>query len=182
MIKPARLALICWSSFAAAQGPVREGPGERLDPRTHGPTTIESMDRVASRLARSADATQTHDARNPHTAGEWYVPSRRAMGVPHSGRHQVINRFGDPCMGIQFPEPAFVEGAWFTAGGTRGVSAHSVQAVGFRSEVPITRSSWSPTLGPTPIYLPLCFDGVDRIEIHARGRDQRAWLAMDDLE
>jgi hypothetical protein len=154
--------------------------GERLDPGTYGPSYVESMSAV---LQRDRLAPPMPEHRQSHgQPGEWAVPSPQATTNPHSGKHNVVNKWGDTRMGIGFPSSVDVEGAWFSGQAAQGVWAPSIQAVGYRAGQEVARTDWFNNIGPQPIWFAMHLSDVDRIVIVAAPAfDNAGWYAMDDL-
>jgi hypothetical protein len=154
--------------------------GDRIGPDAIGPSWIESLD-VAVQRDRDAGPWPNRKARNGEQ-GSWVVPGRRATTFPRSGLHNVVNKWGDTRMGIRFPEPVDVGGAYFAGQAGTGVWAPGVKAIGYRGEAIIAETGWLRDIGPEPRWLAMSFRAVDRIEIVAEpAYEGGGWYGMDDL-
>ena len=82
--------------------------GERLDPSTYGPSFVETMEAALERdrLAPPIPGCKERQGQ----PGVWAVPMPQATTKPHSGQHNVVNKWGDTHMGIGFPRPVDVKG------------------------------------------------------------------------
>ncbi len=184
----ASLAILCLVRPPLSLGddaipPGTVSSGETLDPAYYGPAIVEGMDAVLARdRARRPGADANPKARNGQQ-GIWVVPSSRATYYPHSGRHNVVNKWGDTRMGIAFPDAVDVQGAWFAGqGGGEGVWAAGIRVLGYRDGRHTCTTEWFPSVGRTPEWFAMELLDVDRIVIEARPVYGGAgWYAMDDL-
>jgi hypothetical protein len=155
-------------------------PGERVNPSTYGRSYVESMEAVLERDRLAPPMPEQKERRGQ--PGVWAVPTPQATTKPHSGMHNVVNKWGDTHMGIGFPAPVNVEGAWFSGQAATGVWAPSIRVIGYRSGKEVARTDWFNNIGPQPDWFPMNLSGVDRIVISAAPAfDNAAWYAMDDL-
>lgn len=165
--------------LAAAQ-PVE--PGERIDSSGYGPGVVESMALVQLRdYVRQGEVSQQSSERAGRH-GEWVVPGPGVDMHPHSGQKYAVNKWGDTRMGVGFPEPADVVGAYFSGHGDASAWSPGIQIVGYRQGLEVSRSAWLESLSGQPVWFALAFDDVDRIEVLARPIVNGAgWYGMDDL-
>ena len=154
-------------------------PGERLDPATYGPGVVESM---AAVTARDQYMPRPYPKNLKHDHGTWAVPSRRATTFPHSGVHNVVNKWGDTRMGIRFPELVDVQGAYFAGQAGEGAWTTGLRAVGYRHDRQVQESAWFFDVGEQPRWFEMNLKGVDRIEIVSMPvLNGGGWYGMDDL-
>jgi len=154
--------------------------GELLAPSTFGPGIVESWeDGVARDLLRAPlPATK---ARNG-AQGSWVVPGHTENMRPHSGKKCLINKWGDTRMGISFPEPVDVYGAYFAGQAERGVWAPAVWAIGYRDGEVVQETELFMDIGEQPAWFAMNLRGVDRIVIAAHPIVAGGgWYCMDDL-
>jgi hypothetical protein len=171
------------TSAAAAATSEAEGlQGERLDPRTaFGPAWIETMAEAVER-ERENPSPKEHQKSRGDAQGFWATPARRVLGEAHSGRMYLSNRWGDTRMGIEFPEPVRVEGAWFRAQGQDTVQTDGVRLLGYRGEELVGETAWLESLDDSWRELAAGLDGVTRLVVEARAVYRGAgWFGMDDL-
>ncbi len=179
------------SSQANAQAPAvdqvklpaaSEVKGERLDPSTYGKTVVEDMAAVLER-----DRLTTNEQRNNPKArngkpGSWKVPSLRAMGEAHSGKNHITNGWGDTEIGIRFPEPVDVQGAYFAGLGDPGVWTNELKVIGYRNSKEVSSSDWFTNIGKEPTWFAVNLQGVDRIVVVAgKVINGGGWYTLDDL-
>ena len=173
------LQLACGASLLAAGETIR---GEPLDPATHGPGLVETM---AQALAREQLARQTElvGPQAPEAKyGAWVVPSRRATYYPHTGEHNVVNKFGDPQMGLRFPSVVDVRGAYFAGQGAEGTWTSAIRVIGYRDGKEVGKTDWFSDIGEEPRWLAMNLRAVDRIVILSTPVFQGGgWYGMDDL-
>ena len=154
--------------------------GEPLNPVNYGRSYVESMETVLER-ARTAPPqpdSKTHQGQQ----GEWVIPSRGAISHPCSGTFHAINKWGDTCMGIGFPDLVNVEGAFFAAHGDHGVRTTGIRVLGYRAGKLVQRTDWLDQLATDPVWFTLNLEAVDRIEIvSAPVYGGGGWYALDDL-
>ncbi|MBN2562950.1 MAG: hypothetical protein JXQ75_18660, partial [Phycisphaerae bacterium] len=157
--------------------------GEKLDPAGYGPGIVEDMEAVLARdRARPAGELVDPKARNGQH-GVWVIPSARSTYYPHSGEHNVMNKWGDTKMGIGFPDEVDVHGAWFAGQGAgEGVWATGIRVIGYRDGKEVQTTDWLDDIDSRPSWLAMNLRAVDRIVIEARPVHNGAgWFAMDDL-
>ncbi len=155
--------------------------GERLDPATYGPSYIESMDDVIAR-DRLAPVPENDKDRKAGEQGVWLVPSLGATTLPHSGPHNVVNKWGDTRMGIAFPQPVDVQGAYFAGQAARGAWTTGIRVFGYRSGQLAQETEWFNDIGAEPHWMAMNLSGVDRIEIvSVPVLNGGGWYGMDDL-
>ena len=166
-----------WVASAPAQTTITS---EQIDPVYFGPSTVESMadmierDRLVSRPVL--------DPRRERTAGIWQVPSRRSMGETCSGSNHVVNKWGDPQMGIGFPQLVNFEGVFVSTPASEGTRTPAVRVVGYRAGKLVARTDWFDGLSTEPTWFDCALAGVDRIEFQAAPvLDGAGWYALDDL-
>ncbi len=154
--------------------------GEVVDPGQCGPSYIETMQDA---LVRDQLAPSIRDKdRQPGEHGVWMVPSLGATTAPRSGQRHAVNKWGDTRMGIGFPQPVDVQGAYFAGQATRGAWTPAVRVVGFRAGEVIQETAWFGDLGTEPRWFALDLQNVDRIEIQSQPvLNGGGWYALDDL-
>lgn len=166
---------------AAALGATGAMQGEPLPPEALGPGVIESWQAGVDR-DRLAAPPADHRARKPGQAGEWVVPSMHVRSHPSSGQRSVVNKWGDPRMGIAFPSTVNVDGAYFASAtdGTAGMTA--LRVVGFRGGQRVAETPWQAPLGDEPRWVTIALHAVDRIEVVAVPvAEGGGYFSMDDL-
>lgn len=155
--------------------------GTPIDPATHGPGVIESMDVVLERERNRPPENRNPNGRNG-AQGVWVVPSPRATTNPRSGLHNVVNKWGDTRMGIGFPRAVTVEGAYFNGQAGRGAWTKGIRVIGFRDGVEVAATEWFRAIGEQPQWFAMNLRDVDRMVIEAIPVIGGAgWYAMDDL-
>jgi hypothetical protein len=177
----AALCITAGAILCPASAPAQESiKGERLDPSLYGPAAIEPMQAVVDRDRLAGPFTDPKQHRGQ--AGEWVVPSRRATTAPRSGAHNVVNKWGDPRMGIGFPTVVDVQGAYFSGQAGAGAWTTGLRAIGYLNDVVAQETDWFWDISDEPTWFPMDLRGVDRIEIIAVPVVNGAgWYAMDDL-
>lgn len=157
--------------------------GERLPASALGSGIVEPMSKVLRRQSELPAQPRVLAGAHDGSAGRWLVPAYSATAAqPHSGERFAINEWGDTAMGIGFPHPVDVEGAWFAAQGGPGSATTAVRALGYRSGKEVARSEWLESIAREPAWLAMNLREVDRIVIEARPvRSGAGWFAMDDL-
>lgn len=172
---------IGYSPNSPAEEPGQPVRGERLDPSGFGPGVIETMETVIARDRRASDVAPDFGPAEPNRPA-WHVPSRRSTEFPHSGAHNVINKWGGTRMGIAFPHAVDVRGAYFAGQGGPALWARGLRAIGYRSGEPVATGEWSGPIDEAPRWVAMNLRGVDRIVIEASpAKDDAGWFAMDDL-
>ncbi|MEP0846553.1 MAG: hypothetical protein HRF50_06985 [Phycisphaerae bacterium] len=173
-------ATLLTSTFALAQETTIQG--EPLDPADFGPQIIEDWATVVARDAQRREAEASIVGPASPQFGEWAIPSPRAADRPHSGKLYVVNKNGATEMGIGFPSPVTVHGAFFVGQGAAGVRATCLRALGYRAGELVALSDWATDIGETPTWVSLELVAVDRIVIEAAPvYGNAAWYGMDDL-
>ena len=180
----AALTLVSTGLLRAADQSIPDAvAGEKLDPALYGEAVVESFDAAVARdLARATGAVVNPKARNG-AHGAWLVPSRNATFHPHSGTHNLVNKWGDTRMGIGFPHPVTVDGAFVAAQGGRGAWTSGLRVVGYRSGEVVQTTDWFRAIGETPVWFAMRLTNVDRIVLEAESvqPDVAVWYALDDL-
>lgn len=147
-----------------------------------GEGVLESMDAVLLRDALWDPASQPGLRMREGRRGEWRIPGRREVQSPRSGTRYAYNGWGDTRMGIGFPGPVELAGAWVARAGGPGAAARALRVVGFRDGAEVARTEWFRDLGPTPRFFAMRLSGVDRIEIEAEEAvPGSGWYGLDDL-
>ena len=168
---------------ASAEEPAGD-PGERVPPSMCGPSWVESMEAVIARDALLPPELRLDPRARRGLHGVWQIPSREANlpGRAHSGRHYAVNQWGDTLMGIGFPEPTDVEGAWIAGQADAGVWPGGLRAVGYRDGAEVGRTEWLGGLAREPRWWPIGLSRLDRVVFEARPAvNGAAWYALDDL-
>ena len=157
--------------------------GEKLDPIDYGPGIVEHMDDSIARdlLQRSNLDKDFKKANKQH--GIWFVPPIEASYYPHSGKHIVINKWGDTKMGITFPTKVDIHGAWFAGQGEgEGVWTSGIRVIGYCEGKNTQTTDWFEDIKDTPNWFAINLKDVDRIVVEAVPVYNGAgWYAMDDL-
>ncbi|MGD8453424.1 MAG: hypothetical protein PVJ57_16550 [Phycisphaerae bacterium] len=154
--------------------------GEQLEPSAFGRSYVESMQAAVDR-DRLMPIPENNRARNGRH-GEWVVPSRGATTFPHSGSHNVINKWGDTHMGIGFPQLVDVQGAYFAGQAGPGVWTTGIVVISYRDGREVQRTEPFRGIGSEPAWLAMNLQRVDRIEIVAEPVvNGGGWYGMDDL-
>jgi hypothetical protein len=155
--------------------------GEPLDPATYGPALIERMEDAINR-DRLAPVPANDQERQPGEHGVWMVPSRGATRFPHSGQHNVVNKWGDTRMGIGFPRAVDVQGAYFAGQAAQGAWTPAVRVLGYRDGRFVQETDWFTEIGAAPRWMAMDLHDVDRIEIVSLPvLNGGGWYGMDDL-
>ena len=156
--------------------------GERLDTSTYGPGIIESMDQVIARHRAAPPTGPVDPNAREFRYGSWAVPSRRATTFPHSGSHNVVNKWGDTRMGIGFPNVVDVHGAYLAGQAGEGAWATGLRVVGYLEGEEVASTDWFRDIGNEPIWFEMNLCGVDRIVILSEPvLEGGGWYGMDDL-
>jgi len=157
--------------------------GEKLDSIDYGPGIVEHMDDAIARdlLRRSNLDVNIKEGDSQH--GTWIVPSRDVSYYPYSGKHNVINKWGDTKMGIAFPTKVDIHGAWFVCqSGGEGVWASSIRVIGYRNGKHTQTTDWFEDIDDIPTWFPINLQDVDRIVIETTPVFNGAgWYGIDDL-
>jgi hypothetical protein len=155
--------------------------GERLAPTNYGPSYIESMADAIAR-DRLAPLPENDKDRKPGEQGVWMVPSLGATTFPHSGPHNAVNKWGDTRLGIGFPRPVDVQGAYFAGQAASGAWTTGLRVLGFRDGQRVQETEWFHDIGAEPHWLAMNLRNVDRIEIlSVPVLNGGGWYGMDDL-
>ena len=166
--------------LGAADRPVEVQQGERLDPADYGPGVIEDMKAVEARdlAAREAGVLPAPDDHR----GRWAIPSRGATYYPHSGVHNLLNKWGDTRMGIGFAGPVHLRGAYFSGQGGKGAWTTGVRAIGYRQGEEVSRTEWFTKISAEPAWFQMDLKDIDRVVIEAAPVfEGGGWYALDDL-
>lgn len=173
-------SLLALGSDIEPVGTVRTG--ERLNPALYGPGIIESLEDVQAREANRPRAEMKHHNMRGSAKGAWQIPSLRGTYFPKSGKHNVVNKWGDTRMGIRFPEPTDVIGAYIAGQAGEGVWAKRVRVVGYLQGREVAASDWFTRIGRTPEWFEMNLRGVDRIVFEADAAfEGAAWYSIDDF-
>ena len=164
---------------AMAQNAGEELAGEKLGPDALGPGFIETMQEVIDRdlLTRPKPSKSRTDEH-----GLWSIPSQRVKTNPSSGDLCAVNKWGDTQMGIGFPEPVDVHGAYFAGVSGRGVWTSAIRVIGYFDGEIAHETEWFSEIGSKPQWFAMELLNVDRIVIVAEPvLDGAGWYCMDDL-
>ena len=114
--------------------------------------------------------------------GFWGV-SPALFAYPHSGIRNVSNAGGCTLIGISFPDPVHVYGAYFGAQGgsfgwTTGIRVHA-----YLDGSQVSTSDWFTEIDETPDWFAMDLINVDRIVIETQPVTSTGfgWFGMDDL-
>ncbi|HLU38159.1 MAG TPA: hypothetical protein VK081_02165 [Planctomycetota bacterium] len=152
--------------------------GERVPASAISPPVLETMEEVMERERRLPPAPPRKLTWSGED-GRWFVPPPSARTPVHSGQYAVVNEWGDPRIGIGFPEPTDVVDLW--AAGHGGAPARAVRFLGFRAGTEVAATPWI-ALGNRPQRIELGFTAVDRIEMRTAPYVERfGFVAIDDL-
>ncbi|KYK29798.1 hypothetical protein AYK20_00245 [Thermoplasmatales archaeon SG8-52-1] len=153
---------------------------ETLDPNDYGDGYIEHMEDC---IVRDVLIRSELNKESSNKKGIWVIPSRGSTYYPYSGNHYVINKWGDPKMGISFPTEVDVHGAWFAGqGGGEGAWAKSIRVLGYLNNEITQITDWFEDIDETPSYFSMNLQDVNRIVIEATPVYNGAgWYAMDDF-
>ena len=155
--------------------------GVRVDPTAFGKSWTQTMDEAIERAA-NAEEIAAHVLGRNGSQGVWELPSPKYKLYSHSGRKAIINRWGDPSMGIGFGEAVDVMDVWIASQGGRGIWAEAVRVVGYLGDEVVGTTEWFEDIDPEPSLMPIGLSGVDRIVIEARPSSSGAgFYALDDL-
>ncbi len=179
------VAALSASAFASGPGPDPTGTisyGEKLDPSMYGPGIVETMAEAMARVdAQEAAAFADPKGRNGQQ-GTWSIPSKGATYFPHSGEHNLVNKWGDTSMGIAFPAPVNVHGAYLAGQGGQGVWTSGVRVIGYRHGQEVASTEWFREIGSVPAWFEMELEGIDRVVIESEPRiNGGGWYALDDL-
>lgn len=113
--------------------------------------------------------------------GGWGVPT--AASYPYSAPNDLINLWGSTLTGMRFPSAVNVQGAYFSVQGdgtnnwTTGIRVH-----GYLNGAEVALTDWLLVPTPTPTWVPINLNDVDRIVIESQPRsDGGGWFGMDNL-
>ncbi len=157
-------------------------PGEKLDASLLGEGVVESWDEGLRREAAAPPGPPSNPKFRNGRPGYWQVPSRGASHFPHSGTKLVMNKWGDPSLGIGFRGTVELSGVWVS--GVRGAeaSAPAVRAIGFFGGVEIGRTEWFDDVDDTSDWFAIDLAGIDRVVFEAQpAAGQAGWFNIDDL-
>ncbi len=175
----ALLTFGCWGGATAGAEETIEG--ELLDASLYGPSYVESMQTAVERDRLGPPPPSTSKERLGRS-GVWVVPSRGATTFPHSGTHNVVNKWGDPRMGIGFPSPVDVHGAFFAGQADKGVWTTGIRAIGYRDCQVVQETDWFHDIGAEPRWFAMDLRNVDLIEIESVPvLSGGGWYGMDDF-
>ena len=177
--------IVAFAADAPQASPAQatDGKGEKVDATLISSGVIESMDVVKARDELRAMEVPYNSKTQRPDHGSWIVPSRRSTFYPHSGSHYATNKWGDTRMGIGFPQPVNVVGAYFSGQGNHGAWAPAVRAIGYRDGKQVQVTDWFKDLDDTAKLFEMNLVNVDRIAIEALPAVESGagWFAMDDL-
>ena len=177
---PVVLLSVLLASSAVAQQPIGD-PGERLGPEAFGPGVVEEWEDAVLR-DQAAPPRPPRGLRKPGEQGEWVVPSLRDTFYPNSGKHYVMNKWGDTRLGIGFPELVDVHGAFFAGQAAKGAWTTGVRVIGYRDGTVVRETPWFTDIDKSPTWFPMGLRGVNRIVIESQPVvNGGGWYAMDDL-
>ena len=155
--------------------------GERIPPsQMRGEvvqwTTILARDAELRRQGPRFNRTRQGDQ------GVWEIPSRLGTYYPHSGDHNLINKWGDTSMGVGFPTPTDVRGVFVAGQAASGVWTTGLKAIGFRDGEMVDFTPWFEDIDETPRWFAIDLADVDRVVFVSRAvLNGGGWFALDDL-
>ncbi|MBK8979454.1 MAG: hypothetical protein IPM29_26440 [Planctomycetes bacterium] len=151
---------------------------ERIPASALGRAWVETMADVLLRQQSMPQSDSPQRVWNGED-GEWFVPPPSARTPAGSGSIAIVNRWGDPRIGVGFPAPTDVLGVWLAGQGA--APARAVRILGYRAGTEVAKSEWL-ELAAGPVAATLDFTGVDRIVVEARpALLAQGWYALDDL-
>ena len=152
--------------------------GERVPASAISPIVRETMQQVAERERKMPKIVPPQRGWTGQD-GRWIVPPPTAKTPAHSGRHAIVNEWGDARMDLGFPRLVDVDELW--AAGHGSSAARAVRFVGYRGGEQVARSEWIP-LGASHQRVELGFEAVDRLEVQTVPTVGRhGFVALDDL-
>ncbi|HRX86253.1 MAG TPA: hypothetical protein P5572_14630, partial [Phycisphaerae bacterium] len=134
------LLLSCWAAPGIVWAAGDSVAGVPLDRAAYGTGTIETLAAMVARSRAHGDVVTSDGRGDQH--GRWMVPSDGALYFAHSGRHYVVNSWGDTRMAIGFPRTVDVAGAYFAGQGGAGVWARGVRAIGMQGDRVVKTTDW----------------------------------------
>ncbi|MFH1998086.1 MAG: hypothetical protein ABIK28_00330 [Planctomycetota bacterium] len=171
--------MVCSSNRVSAQTRIE---GNKLDPSQYEPGVIESMEVCIERNKSLKAQDKPSMSNRGISQGQWKVPSRRVKTNPSSGEHCAINQWGDTRMGIRFPEPVHVYGAYFAGLLDENTWTPGIRVIGYRNGIAVHETEWFKDLAVEPRWFAMDLQNVDRIEIVAKPVIfGGGWYTMDDL-
>ncbi len=169
-------------ALVALPAPVPAGEtitGDPLDPTRYGRSYVESM---ADAIARDRFMPLPPPKYRTGQHGVWAVPTRGSSSTAHSGRHYITNKWGDTRMGIAFPQPVTVRGAYVLGQGDDGTWTSGLRVVGYRDGRRIDQTGWFQDVDESPDWFAIDLVDVDRIEFVATPViNGGGWYGLDDL-
>jgi len=153
---------------------------EKLDTNYYDEGYIENMD-ICIERDKAIRSKLVVDTDNKH--GIWIIPSGGATYYPHSGEHNVVNKWGDTSMGITFPSIVDLHGAWFAGqGGGEGAWTEGIRVLGYLNGEHTQTTDWFDDIDDTPSWFEINFQNVDRLVIEAiPAYNGAGWYSMDDF-
>jgi hypothetical protein len=101
---------------------------------------------------------------------------------PHSGDRNLINRWGCTQLGIQFPQPVTVLGAYIAGQGTSNNWTTGIRVHGYANHVEIATTDWFQDIDTHPDWFAVNFFKVDRIVFESIPVSSGGgWYGLDDL-
>jgi hypothetical protein len=116
--------------------------------------------------------------------GLWVTPDLSGPSYPHSGPHNLVNGGGSTLIGIGFPKPADIAGAFIAVQGN-GASAwaHRLRVHGFAEGLEVGVTDWFEPITTTPTWFDMsALRNVDRILFETPPiLENQAYYGLDDL-
>jgi len=173
------ICLILNVSDLAAQAKIK---GKKLDPSTIGPGVIETMETAIERSKTMKGSTRPSLDNLQGAHGVWTIPTPSVPTPAHSRPYYAVNKWGDTSMGIAFPSPVDVHGAYFAGFSDQTVWTKGIRVLGYLGGTKVQETPWFDKIGGAYQWMVMDLEQVDRIVIEAKPVVLGAgWYAMDDL-
>ncbi|NIA20440.1 MAG: PEP-CTERM sorting domain-containing protein [Anaerolineaceae bacterium] len=113
--------------------------------------------------------------------GRWITPTD-TNDYPHSLPHNAINAWGCTLIGIGFPQPVDVLGAYFAAQGVSSGWTSGVRVHGYLGGNPVGTTGWFNDIDDVADWFAIGLSNVDRIVVESVPISLGGgWFGMDDL-
>jgi hypothetical protein len=157
--------------------------GEAVAPDAIAEGIVETMEEVLQRdVALRARQEAVRVGPPEPNRPVWAVPAHGATGTPHSGRHNIVNKWGATRIGIGFPRVVHLHGAYIAGQGGEALWPDAVRASGYRDGDLVATTPWFRGIGSQPEWFAMDLAGIDRVVIEAQpALGDAAWYALDDV-